>query len=141
MSKTLPEWEVYPGIGFGPLRFGMTEEQCRAILGTDFQHEAYARRDRFDGGDFELEYDECGRLEFLSIGTYAERIPTLGGVRLLGRRRDSVMASLESLTHLVGVWHDELSVLYRPLHMDLCQSFGSDDEFASVDLGRPGYFD
>lgn len=133
-------WEVFPCLGLGPLRFGMTREECRAILGPRFQPEPEARRDRYDGGEFELEYDESWRLEYLSISSECNRDPWLQGTQLLGRPQNEVLRDLQHQTQLEGSYHDELSVLYRSLQMELYQCFGGGNDFQAVNLGADGYF-
>lgn len=134
------EWEVLPCLGFGPLRFGMPREECHALLGNRFQHQPEARRDRYDGGEFELDYDEMGRLEYISISADSNRIPILHGQPLLERPRQDVMRHLEGLAKMDMTYSDEHSVRYPSFQLELYQCYGSGDDFASVNIGRTGYF-
>jgi hypothetical protein len=73
--RSWPVFEVRPGTGLGPLRFGMSIPDVERILGTVAENEA------FEDGDVHLTYPEVGVSLFFS----AEEENRLSGMEVDGR--------------------------------------------------------
>jgi hypothetical protein len=71
MSKTttIDRWDITPYVGLGPLRFGLTRSEVRALLGDQLsvvKKWPYTNEtDAYNGLGLLLEYDKEGRLECL----------------------------------------------------------------------------
>jgi|GEM_PF-3714095 len=93
-------WDVVPFERCGPLEFGMTRDQTRAILGADF--DAYQKFQGPTGlidiyrdlGVF-LFYDENGGLRFVEVNMPC--VPTYKGVRLATNGVANVLKAMTAI--------------------------------------------
>jgi len=97
--------EIIPGVGLGKLRFGMSREEVKAILGTpDHQEITFYGDDETDRSDaweyhplrLDLSFEEAEdwRLTILSVSSDDY---LLKGISLIGLSQEELMEALEVL--------------------------------------------
>jgi hypothetical protein len=70
----MPELEIKPHVGVGPIALGMTKAQVRVALSSyenprlDQSHEL----DYAFGNSLQIEYDKAGKIQFIGVGFYAD---------------------------------------------------------------------
>ena len=111
---------VTPGVGIGPLRFGMSKDQILETLDThecqEFRRTPDAPYEEVavDSKGFHFMFDLEGAL--IQITAFAPNEPELGGVRLLGERLESAREVLRqqgiALERVdAGLWSESKGVL------------------------------
>jgi hypothetical protein len=93
------DWIVSPLVGAGPLTFGITRSQARALLGDNFTvfrkgSTSTSETDAFDDLGVHLYYDDNQRLECIEI--WGECSVFLSGISLLNVPVKDVLANLDA---------------------------------------------
>lgn len=97
--------EINPGRGLGQIKFGMTTDQVKAIIGEPDETETFAYESEegemsetwhYDELEISISFDEEENWRLVSIAISAPEA-TLKGQRLIGLEREELIERLETL--------------------------------------------
>ena len=144
------QFEIVPGQGVGPIRFGMTRSEVRNHLGPPEDNEDAEREWYLE--DLAIDFDPSGKVKFIEIAQSENLRGLIGGMSLLDVDAD------DAITHVstMAPWDDNdpelgYSYVFPKLQLSLWRPMIPEDDqdaddptgrrFESVGVGADGYFD
>ncbi len=129
---------VRPWEALGDLRFGVSRDAVRSLLGDQFRSfkrtpKAKTLTDEYENLGLQLSYDEDDKLEF--IEAYPPCMPTYQGIELFGELT-LVLRQLEAAGHMLKA--DDVGYSCEQLGFAL---FAPMQTIEAVSVYRRGYYD
>jgi hypothetical protein len=95
-------WEIRPFDGCGPVKFGMSRSEVRALLGSHFSTfkkgaEAFNLTDSYDSIGLHLYYDGKGELDF--VEAFSPCAPCFNEIHFIGNNPQRILAQMRALGH------------------------------------------
>jgi hypothetical protein len=140
----MPVFEVTPGEGLGPVRFGMSRDDVRATLAEPPRPflktpGALHKADEFAAAGLHVHYrGRAPVVEFVEAYAVEGVAVTLDGLDLLGQPATAVVEALRARTVVVREAGGAVYLLPE-LDVSLWRSTPADERFAAVGAAEPGY--
>jgi hypothetical protein len=149
LKNPMHTFEIHPTVGVGPIRFGMTRPEVRALIGAPDGDGDEDREWYLD--DLAIDFDDSGRVAFIELAESENFRAILHGECLLELDVDSAIAHVEKSAPFdpngpepgyTYVFPNLQLSLWRSVVPDSCQD--ADDPtgrtFEAVGVGPDGYF-
>jgi hypothetical protein len=140
----LPDFEIDPFEGMGDVKFGMTPQQVRRLLGNCFKSfkrtpQAAFPSDYYEAVGLFFNYDPTGVLEAIEFAAPAN--PTVRGIELIGRELIELMSELSRVDQHIETEVD--GAIANGMGVSVWAPLAKDEVHARVDSAlafRKGYY-
>jgi hypothetical protein len=144
-AADLSDFEIVPFAGLGDVKFGMSPQEVRHLMGTSFKSfkrtpQATFPADVYATVGLFFYYDSAGALEAIEFAAPAN--PTVNGIELLGRELAELVSELSSLGEHIEA--DADSAIANGMGVSVRAPLAKDAGRAHVDSAlafRRGYYD